>query len=159
MAKKRFNFWLDDQYPGDVVLDQLITELKHPEKGMGLFTRAIREGLRLWNDSRKGSYKVWVELFPKVAAKYLADSQKQIKVSQVPPPDTKALEDKIARLEELLLEVTKGTLMIQQYQSVIPTTTALPAAGQGKPAPAPVMKAAAVASADTIADNFLSMFQ
>lgn len=112
MARKRFNFWLDDRYPGDIELDRLITDLKAPGKGKGKFTRAIREGLRIWIDSAQGGYKVWAALFPKAAAKYLADQQKRMPTPK-PPPDTKELEAKIARLEELLLEVTRGTLMIQ----------------------------------------------
>ena len=45
--RKRFSFWLDDKRSEDVQLYEVITELKKNRQ----FSRAIREGVRLWVDS------------------------------------------------------------------------------------------------------------
>jgi|SRR5689334_5994341 hypothetical protein len=60
MARKRYNFWLDDKRAEDWNINELITNLK----SKGQFTRAIREGLRLWVDLRAGNTAVLIELFP-----------------------------------------------------------------------------------------------
>ena len=65
MARKRFNFWLEDKRPDDWQVNELITTLKRA----GQFTRAIREGLRLWVDLRAGNTAVLCELFPFIADK------------------------------------------------------------------------------------------
>lgn len=51
MARKRFNFWLDQKKREDWELEQLIDGLKQDR----LFSRAIREGLRMWIDSQTTS--------------------------------------------------------------------------------------------------------
>jgi hypothetical protein len=48
MARKRFNFWLDDRRPSDWELKDAIDELKRDR----LFSRAIREGLKMWIESQ-----------------------------------------------------------------------------------------------------------
>lgn len=60
MARKRYNFWLDDKRADDWPVNDLITKLK----AAGQFTRAIREGLRLWVDLRANRTDVLYELFP-----------------------------------------------------------------------------------------------
>ena len=64
MARKRFEFWLNDQRQEDWLVYELIGKLKKPPKGQGQFTRAIREGLRLWTSLRDGQVDVLLELFP-----------------------------------------------------------------------------------------------
>lgn len=64
MARKRFEFWLNDQRQEDWLVYELIGKLKKPLKGQGQFTRAIREGLRLWTSLRDGQIDVLLELFP-----------------------------------------------------------------------------------------------
>ena len=64
MARKRFEFWLNDQRQEDWLVYELIGKLKKPTKGQGQFTRAIREGLRLWTSLRDGQVDVLLELFP-----------------------------------------------------------------------------------------------
>lgn len=64
MARKRFEFWLNDQRQEDWLVYELISKLKKPTKGQGQFTRAIREGLRLWASLRDGQVDVLLELFP-----------------------------------------------------------------------------------------------
>jgi len=50
MTRLQFLFWLDDQKPDEQQVIELIKELK----GQGNFTRAIREGLRLWMAAQEG---------------------------------------------------------------------------------------------------------
>ena len=64
MARKRFEFWLNDQRQEDWLVYELISKLKKPTKGQGQFTRAIREGLRLWASLRDGQVDVLLEIFP-----------------------------------------------------------------------------------------------
>jgi len=64
MARKRFEFWLNDQRQEDWLVYELIGKLKKPSKGQGQFTRAIREGIRLWTSLRDGQVDVLLELFP-----------------------------------------------------------------------------------------------
>src|SRR5258705_13932405 len=64
MARKRFEFWLNDQRQEDWLVYELIGRLKKPSKGQGQFTRAIREGIRLWASLRDGQIDVLLELFP-----------------------------------------------------------------------------------------------
>ncbi len=64
MARKRFEFWLNDQRQEDWLVYELIGKLKKPTKGQGQFTRAIREGIRLWTSLRDGQVDVLLELFP-----------------------------------------------------------------------------------------------
>jgi hypothetical protein len=66
MTRKRFNFWLDDKRSEDWQINELIVTLKRA----GQFTRAIREGLRLWVDLRAGNTAVLYELFPFISEKF-----------------------------------------------------------------------------------------
>lgn len=142
MARKRFEFWLNDQRSEDHVVYELINKLKKPSKGQGQFTRAIREGLRLWTSLRDGQVDVLLELFPWVR-------EAITKSSPAPIANGGGQLDEIkGMLEMLTAQQTTGGYLLK---------SALPA----KPLPLPVaeIKQAAVVSADTIADNFLSMFQ
>jgi hypothetical protein len=139
MARKRFNFWLDDKRPTDWQVNDLIATLKRA----GQFTRAIREGLRLWVDLRAGNTDVLCELFP------------QFKDKLNPPAPAPAAggggQSDLAReiaAQIILQGGTPGYMM----QSALPTPQ--------KPTAPPVAVVAKVApiDANTIADNFLSMF-
>ena len=48
--RKRFAFWLNDKREDDVELNSVIDDLKRDR----LFSRAIREGLRMWVESQSG---------------------------------------------------------------------------------------------------------
>lgn len=119
------------------------------------FSAVVRDGIRLIVDLKDKKLDVLYEMFPWVIERLAQGSV----IINSPPPggNSKALEDKIARLEDLLLSITvNGRLMISDISHVQSTIPA--SAGQGKPAPAPVMKVAAVASADEISSNFLNQF-
>jgi len=62
--RKLFKFWLNDQRSEDWQLYDLIQQLKKPTQGQGQFTRAVREGIRLWVDLQAGRLDVLLELFP-----------------------------------------------------------------------------------------------
>lgn len=136
MARKRFNFWLDDKHNGDWQINELIITLKRA----GQFTRAIREGLRLWVDLRANKTDVLYELFPYVKP-------------QIAPVDgsgtvSSELAKEIAA-QIMLMGGTQGHLM-QMVTPALQKPTAPPVAE---------IKQASIASADAIVDNFLSMFQ
>jgi len=60
----QFKFWLDENRDEDHVVYDLIQKLKHPLKGQGQFTRAIREGLRIWYALKNHDLSVLFEFFP-----------------------------------------------------------------------------------------------
>jgi len=142
MARKRFNFWLDDNRADDWTVNELITSLKKK----GQFTRAIREGLRLWNDLQAGNTTVLCELFPAFKDK-------------LNPPAAPAgnggvggsdLAKQIAE-QIVLMNGTGGYLMQSAQPSPAPKAGNLPAV------PVAVAVKAAPPDADTMADNFLGM--
>jgi len=141
MARKRFEFWLNDQREEDWFVFELINKLKKPSRGQGQFTRAIREGLRLWVSLRDGQIDVLLELFPWV---------REAIAKSAPAPVISGggqLEEIKGLLEMLTAQQTTGGYLLK--------STAHP-----KPLPPAVeVKQAAPISADAIADNFLSMFQ
>jgi len=80
-------------------------------KSKRAFSAVVRDGIRLIVDLREKNLDVLYELFPWVIDRL---AQEQVVIQSPPAPqNNKALEDKIARLEDLILEITRGTLMIQ----------------------------------------------
>jgi hypothetical protein len=133
MARKRFNFWLDDKRSEDWKINELITSLKQA----GQFTRAIREGLRLWVDLRANKTDVLYELFPQMK-------------SQITPVGGNGgghsdLAKEIAA-QIILQGGTSGYLM----QSSLPSQKTAP--------PIAEIKQVMPVSDDELASNFLSMF-
>lgn len=61
--RRQFVFWLDDMRPEESTLIDFIDELKQ-QRG---YARAIRDGLRLIQDLRRGRVDVLIELFPHVS--------------------------------------------------------------------------------------------
>lgn len=51
MARKQVKFWLDENKADDLQTEALIADLKRNR----LFTRAIREGLKMWAEAQEGS--------------------------------------------------------------------------------------------------------
>lgn len=139
MARKRFNFWLDDKNQSDWHINELITKLKKQAQ----FTRAIREGLRLWVDLRANRTDVLFELFP------------NLKPQLTPTGDNGTGGSDLAReiAEQLALISGAGGYVMK---SAIPTSKPKPAKTTAPPKAE--IKQAAMLSADAIADNFLSMF-
>jgi hypothetical protein len=94
MARGRFTFWLDYNKDEELLLAETINELKHTR----LFSKSIRDGIRLVNSLRKGKLDVLFELFPWVKAEFLAGVQPKETAGE------KALREQLQRLENLLLE-------------------------------------------------------
>ena len=134
MARKRYNFWLNDQLESDWPINELITNLKKA----GQFTRAIREGLRLWVSLREGDTTVLFELFPSMKTKLTIGGA-----------GGGGLEDLNAKLELLIAQATTGGYMMQ---------TALPTMKPVEAPPVAFVQQAAPVDADSIADNFLNAF-
>ncbi|MEP6988928.1 MAG: hypothetical protein ABI970_25220 [Chloroflexota bacterium] len=146
MARKKFEFWLNDQRQEDWQVYELIGKLKKPVKGQGQFTRAIREGLRLWASLREGQVDVLLELFPWV---------REALAKSMPVPTVSGVEG--GQLDEI-----KGMLEMLTAQQTGSGYLLKSTGGSAKPLPAPPIveiKQVSAVSADTIADNFLSMFQ
>jgi len=74
MARKKFQFWLNDKRQEDWIVFELIPKLKKPEQGMGQFTRAIREGIRIWHGLQNGDLEVLFEYFPQYRAQFQPDT-------------------------------------------------------------------------------------
>ena len=55
--RKRFAFWLNDKRDDDIELNSMIDDLKRDR----LFSRAIREGLRMWVDSQSDTEQSTVQ--------------------------------------------------------------------------------------------------
>lgn len=149
MARKRFEFWLNDQRQEDWAVYELIGKLKKANQ----FTRAIREGITLWHDLRAGNTDVFCTLFPDIAQKLGATVIEKPVLSGGGGAGNSDLAREIAEQLALINGTGTGGYLMQ---SAIPTTP--------KPAPATapkaeVKQAAPISiSADAIADNFLSMF-
>lgn len=144
MARKRFEFWLNDQRQEDWDVYELISKLKKPSKGQGQFTRAIREGIRLWVSLRDGQIDVLLELFPWV---------REAIAKSTPTP---VINDR-EQLDEI-----KNMLEMIAAQQQSSNTYVMKSTAPAKPLLAPtaaVKQTTPVVSAETIADNFLSMFQ
>lgn len=60
MARGRFSFWLDFNRNDELLIAELIDELKAAR----LFSKTIRDGIRLICDLRAGRTEVLFELFP-----------------------------------------------------------------------------------------------
>ncbi len=145
MARKRFEFWLNDQRQEDWAVYELINKLKKPTKGQGQFTRAIREGLRLWASLRDGQVDVLLELFPWV--------REAVAKSASPQTLNGAGGSELAKeiAAQIILQGGTGGYMMQSNLPVPQKQFLTP--------PTAEIKQASAISDDTIADNVLSMFQ
>lgn len=109
MARYKFNFWLDCNKDDELLLAEQVDQLKRER----LFTRTIRDGIRLIADLRAGRLDVLFELFPWVRAEFMATLS-----------PTTDIQQQLARLETLLLA--------QGHQPVAHVT---PDSGRGGPKP------------------------
>jgi hypothetical protein len=111
----KFMFWLDCAKADEEKLCEQIEVLKQKR----LFSKTIRDGMRLICDLREGQTDVLFELFP-----WVKDSSQPPTVS----PSELRLQEQIARLEKLL--IAQGNVPIQSPLSAAnrtqnPTTTSL----------------------------------
>ncbi|MBA3871971.1 MAG: hypothetical protein H0X30_22730 [Anaerolineae bacterium] len=161
MARKRYNFWLNDQIQSDWHINELITTLK----AGGQFTRAIREGLRLWVDLRAGNTAVLIELFPQFKEKLTpttapatgggggsSELAKEIAAQIVLMGGTPGYLMQSAqplRVEDL---ITPADIAYLERQKKAPMKAA------AAPPKAEAQQASVMVTADDIADNFLAQF-
>ncbi|MBA3867555.1 MAG: hypothetical protein H0X30_00220 [Anaerolineae bacterium] len=151
MARKRIEFWLDENKPNEQWLLDNIPMLK----SKWVFSRCMREGLELlihfraWSikaadvyellvDLREGNLDKLLAMFPHLRAKF---------------DGGRVGENELAKeiAAQIILQGGSGGYLMKSATMITP-----------KPLPAPPIaeiKHAAVVSADAIADNFLSMFQ
>ena len=88
----RFEFWLNMDKPEEENIADLIERLKNKR----LFSRAIRDGLRLFWDLYQGKTDVLFELFPHLEARLAVQGAKV-------QEDNTAVLSQLERLETLLL--------------------------------------------------------
>ncbi|HEX2621948.1 MAG TPA: hypothetical protein VHL11_17445 [Phototrophicaceae bacterium] len=99
MARWRYSFWLDFQKDDELVLAEIIDELKHSRR----FVSTIRDGIRLIADLRAGRVGVLLELFPFV---------REAIAPAIPLPGdggTDNTDRRLERIEQLLLENSMGS--------------------------------------------------
>lgn len=140
--RKEFKFWLFHDIAEDVRLMEFIQFCKSKRK----FASVIRSGIRLMWSLGEGDTSVLFELFPTLKSEL-------IHVKDLPPPppapDNSKLEREIAELKKLILEQGNIQVPPKDYPSMKPA--ALPPTVQAKAAP--------IADAGAIADNFLAFIQ
>jgi hypothetical protein len=151
MARKRIEFWLDETKPNEKWLLQNIPMLK----SKWIFSRCMREGLELlihfkeWSIKASDVYDLIIDLRAGNLDKLLSMFP-HFKSRLVSGGGENDLAKEIAA--QIILQGGANSYLMQS------TTIAM----TPKPLPAPPIaevKQATAVSADTIADNFLSMFQ
>lgn len=98
MARGRYMFWLDFNKDEELLLAEIIDELKRKRS----FIKTLRDGIRLICDLRQGKVDVLFELFPWVKAEFLAGIQPQETAGE------RALREHLERIERQLLGGTSG---------------------------------------------------
>lgn len=94
----KFMFWLDVTREDEFAVAEQIDILKEKR----LFSKTIRDGIRLICDLRKGQVDVLFELFPWVKAEFIAGIQPQETAGE------RALREHLERIERQLLGATSG---------------------------------------------------
>lgn len=140
MSRWRVTFWLDDQKADEFEIGKTVLALKKKRQ----FARVVKSGIRLITSLQAGSTDVLFELFPHLEAKIA------IKSTPTDSGDLERLVDRAAQqaAERVLLQMPS-----------LPATALVAAPMKPSAAPVATIKAAAVADASTIADNFLLSFQ
>lgn len=133
-TRKQITFLLDLAVGRDYETLEIIGEMKSKRT----FRGSVIVGLRMVYELRQGRVDTLLKEFPQVV--------EWLQVKFTPPPDGD-LRDEIRELKRMMLEQGGNTI---QPQTLI-MKSALPA-------PVAEVKAAAPVDANTIADNFLSMF-
>jgi hypothetical protein len=98
MAKERFRlqfkFWLDVNKPDEYELAETITELKESK----VYSRVVRDGIRLMVDLWRGNLDTLLTLFP-----WVEEAFYERFTAHEPTPEI-GLQEQLARLEQLLLQ-------------------------------------------------------
>lgn len=103
--RMKFMFWLDSAKPDEDRLIEQVEQLKQNR----LFTRTLRDGIRLICDLRAGNIEVLMELFP-----WVREAMQQ----PAPVSTDQRLQEQIARLEALLL--AQGNVPVQRAEPAQP---------------------------------------
>lgn len=144
----RFELDIRKAVEGD--LDKEIRQLTMDRK----FASTVRNALRLVISLNAGDTSVLAELYPHLVTDMVGRG-----IPVATPPDTSNLERKVDDLTDLIASLRKsGEYVMQPATSQQSHTMKSSGAGVAAPPVAEVKQAAGV-SADTICDNFLSMFQ
>lgn len=100
MARYKRHFWLDASKDDELLLLETIDELKAERK----FSRAIRDGLRLFVSLSRGETDVLERLFPAVVAR--------LRESGNSSSSGGGSDDRLARIESLILQIQQPAGML-----------------------------------------------
>ena len=140
--RMKFMFWLDTTKADEEQLIEQVEALKQTR----LFSKTIRDGIRLICDLRAGQTDILFELFP-----WVRDS---LNAASTPAID-KNLQEQIARLEAILL--AQGNVPIQLPTTSAPDQTPLRTERVNSiPLVEITEPASKTSSAEVVAKNFLS---
>jgi hypothetical protein len=137
MARYRFDFWLNADKDDELIVAEKVDELKRKRS----FSSVLRDGIMIVSELRDGKTDLLFKLYPWVA--------EAVKQSAPSAPDNGDLERQIADLKRIILQQGGIAAPPSDYPVMKP-----PAAP-----PKVETKAAPVADASTIADNFLMFIQ
>ena len=105
--RNKFTFWLDDSKQAENLLIGQVDSLKDNR----LFSKTIRDGIRLIVDLRKGSLEVLFELFPFVRAEFMEYVKDTLPDNR---NDNSDIKREIARLESLIIQQGKSNTNIMK---------------------------------------------
>ncbi len=137
MARYRFNFWLDGNKDDELIVAEKVDELKRKRS----FSSVMRDGIMIVSELREGRADLLFKLYP-----WVADLVKQ--AAPAAAPDTGDLERQIDELKRIILGQGSSGIPLPKYPSIKPVSPPVVAA-----------KAAPMADANAIADNFLTFIQ
>lgn len=123
--RMRFDFQLNINKEDEYALAEQITMLKQ----QGLYSKTVRDGIRLISDLRDGKLDVLFDLFPWVRAEfleYMASVQPQKSDTEI------HIKEQLARIEELLAN-TETTVPEANKQSGVGGPKAMKVPPVGKP--------------------------
>jgi hypothetical protein len=137
MARYRFNFWLDGNKDDELIVAEKVDELKRKRS----FSSVLRDGIMIVSELREGKADLLLKLYP-----WVADRVKP--AASVATADTSDLERQIDELKRIILGQVSSSIPVSNYSPIKPISPPVAAA-----------KAAPIADASAIADNFLAFIQ
>lgn len=145
MARYKIQFWLNSEKIDELNVADTVAELKQRRS----FSAVVRDGIMIVKELREGRVDLLLKLFP-----FVKDAILELFPPTQPPPTDEITE--LKRMIERLIEQQGRALpdTRDHYPLLIPAGT--------KPASAPPViapKAAPLADAGAIADNFLAFIQ
>jgi hypothetical protein len=146
MGRGKFSFWLDFKHDDSLIIAEAIDDLKRNRS----FSAVIRDGIMIVNELRQGKIDLLVKLYP-----FVLDAITAL----IPPPEPPPMPDNADLIEQFrrMLEQQQGRGIPDTRDGGFPAM--MPAVKHSSAPPVIAPKAAPVADAGAIADNFLAFIQ